>query len=386
LSVIKQTLCIFCKSPYKQDMSIAPLFNPRHVLLIGASHTPGKVGNIVAHNLAQQAEHLPCTFINPKGGVIAGIPCLKTLEDSMDAVDLAVIAVPPDQVLPLLPMLEKRGCTMLVCLTAGIEKTALLEACAQHHIRLIGPNCLGVQVPSIGLNASFAGEIALPGRVALVSQSGAVLTALSAWGRSHNIGFSHLLSLGDMADVDFADVLAYLSFDDRCDAIALYIEGIPAGLKFLHIAAALSQRKPILALKSGRFPAAAAAAKSHTGAMAGADPVYTAAFNKAGMMRAADYDAFCRGIQKLAANPQKIGKSALVLTNGGGFGVLRRMRWCRAAAALPRLARRQKACWINACLKHGQARTLWILSVMQMQRAIARLLKYCWHSQGLRMR
>ncbi|MFN8693333.1 MAG: acetate--CoA ligase family protein [Holosporales bacterium] len=321
-------------------MSLETLFAPRHVVLLGASSTAGRVGCIVARNLLGAAGRVRVSLVNPKGGMLDGVSFVPFLKDVESTVDLAIIAIPPQAVLAEIPNIAATGAKTVLCLTAGVDKPKLLEACKAHGLRLIGPNCLGVLVPGLGLNASFGNDMPPAGSVALISQSGAVLTAMAAWGKQNQVGFSHLLSLGDMADVDLADVLAYLAFAPECSSIALYIEGIHDGNRFVTTAEAVASHKPIIALKSGRFSASAAAAKSHTGAMAGVDAVYSAAFNKVGIQRADDFDHFrdcIHSMSRFSPLPDAARSKLLILTNGGGFGVLAADSVLEAGGSLAKL-------------------------------------------------
>ena len=198
----------------------------------------------------------------------------------------------------------------------------MLEAAKPFLLRLIGPNCLGVMVPGIGLNASFSHVNPVPGRLAFVAQSGAIVTAIVDWARARGIGFSHLVSLGDMADVDFGDMLDYLANDPETRAILLYMEAVTHARKFMSAARAAARMKPCIVVKAGRHAEGARAAASHTGALAGSDAVYEAAFQRAGMLRVLGLEDLFDAAELLATSETPKGPRLGILTNGGGMGVL----------------------------------------------------------------
>ncbi len=239
----------------------------------------------------------------------------------------------PRRVVPaVVASLGRAGTRAAVVLTAGLRRQQakdgrnleqlLCESADQHSGRILGPNCLGVLAPGAGLNASFAHARALPGRIAFVSQSGALCTAVLDWALARGIGFSCFLSLGNAIDVDFGDVLDYLSADPDTDAILLYIEAIDEARKFMSAARAAARNKPVLAIKSGRAAEGARAAASHTGALAGADDVYDAALARAGVLRVFQIDELFEAVETLARAEPISGDRLAILTNGGGPGVL----------------------------------------------------------------
>ncbi|MGE5268822.1 MAG: acetate--CoA ligase family protein, partial [Thiohalocapsa sp.] len=259
------------------------LFQPASIALIGASDRPGAVGTVVAQNLRHGGFHGELMFVNPHHDALDGVPVYPDVASLSHAPDLAVIATPPETVPPLIAELGARGTRAAVVITAGFgelgERGRALqqqacEAARPYLLRLIGPNCVGIIVPGIGLDASFAHLMPPPGDVAFVSQSGAIITAMLDWAAPRRIGFSHVVSLGDMADVDFGDMLDFLAADRHTRAILLYAEGITHGRKFMSAARAAARLKPVLVLKAGRSQAGARAASSHTGMLAGSDRVY----------------------------------------------------------------------------------------------------------------
>ena len=246
--------------------------------------------------------------------------------------ELAVICTPAQTVPGIIAALGERGTKAAIVLSAGLSaartadgKTvtaAMLDAARPFLLRVLGPNCVGLLVPGIGLNASFAHTSALPGKLAMVSQSGALTTAMLDWAKSRGIGFSHFVSLGESADVDFGDVIDYLGSDPETRAILLYIESITAARKFMSAARAAGRNKPVIAVKAGRVPAAAKAAASHTGALAGSDEVYDAALRRAGMLRVYTTEELFDAAETLARAKPLYGNRLAILTNGGGPGVM----------------------------------------------------------------
>jgi len=308
------------------------LFRPRSVAVVGASTRPHSVGGTVMRNLLHGDFPGPVMPVNPHHESVGGVLAYADVASLPVAPDLAVICTPPRTVPEVVAALGERGTRAAVVLTAGLQREhdesgrtlqqAMLEAARPHLLRILGPNCLGVLVPGRGLNASFAHTDSLPGRVALVHQSGALCTALLDWARSNGIGFSHFVSIGDGADVDFGDALDYLGGEPDAHAILLYIEAIRGARKFMSAARAAARNKPVLVIKAGRATEGAAAAATHTGALAGADEVYDAAIRRAGMLRVFDTDELLDAVETLARPPPRIGDRLAILTNGGGPGVI----------------------------------------------------------------
>ena len=301
------------------------MLKPRSVALVGASSRPGSVGLITARSLKRSGFSGPVWLVNPKYGSIDGQDCYPSLSALPTAPDLGVIATPPDTVPELIEQLASKGARAAVVITAGVRgevKRAMLEAARPHLVRIQGPNCLGLMLPGIGLNASFSHRPPLTGDLAFVSQSGALITAIIDWACGRNIGFSHVISLGDMADVDFGDVLDYLATDVQSRAILLYMESITNAPKFMSAARRAARSKPVIVVKTGRSAKGAQAALSHTGTLAGADDAYEAAFRRAGVLRVRELDELFSAAEILARHPGLAGERLAVLTNGGGAGVL----------------------------------------------------------------
>ena len=308
------------------------LFRPRSVALLGASDRPSSVGAVLARNLRAGGFAGRVMLVNPRHAAVDGEPCHPDVGSLPETPDLAVVATPPDTVPGLVAALGARGTKAAVVVTAGFGegaaargqglRQAMLDAARPHLLRIVGPNCLGVMVPGRGLNATFAHLGAQPGKLAFVTQSGAVLAGVLDWASARDIGFSHLVSVGDMADVDFGDLLDYLALDPATSAILLYVEAVTHARKFMSAARAAARLKPVIVLKAGRHGEGARAVASHTGSLAGADAVYEAAFRRAGMLRVRTLQELFGAVEILARSTPAAGDRLAVVTNGGGFGVL----------------------------------------------------------------
>jgi acetyltransferase len=301
------------------------LLAPKSVALIGASNKQDSVGLIIARNLLRGGFAGPVWLVNPKHREIEGHPCHPSIAALPAAPELAVVATPPQTVPGIVGELGSRGTRAAVVITAGVRddlQRAMLEAARPYCLRIQGPNCLGLMVPGLGLNAGFSHEAPLAGDLAFLSQSGALITAVIDWARGHRIGFSHVVSLGDMADADFGDLLDYLAGDPKSRAILLYMEAVTHARKFLSAARRAARAKPVIVVKAGREATGARAALSHTGALAGADAAYEAAFRRAGILRVRELQDLFGAAEILARNPRLAGERLAILTNGGGAGVL----------------------------------------------------------------
>ncbi|MFZ3034671.1 MAG: bifunctional acetate--CoA ligase family protein/GNAT family N-acetyltransferase [Parvibaculum sp.] len=310
------------------------LFAPKSVVLIGASKRVGSVGDVLLRNLTNSGFEGKVMAINPHAEAFGEVEAYRDVASLPEAPDLAVIATPPASIPDIITDLASRGTRAAVVITAGFGElgedgrrlqSLMLDAARPSLFRIVGPNCLGIMAPGVGLNASFAQLTPLKGNIAFVSQSGAVVTAMLDWATTRGIGFSHIVSLGGMADVDFGDMLDYLAHDPNTNSILLYVEQITNARKFMSAARQAARLKPVLVIKSGRHAEAAKAAASHTGALAGSDAVYQAAFQRAGMLRVDDIEDFFDAVETLSTHPERkslAGNRLTILTNGGGFGVL----------------------------------------------------------------
>ena len=307
------------------------LFEPRSVALIGASGEKGKIGHVIARNLLDAGFEGPVRFVNPQRDRILDQPVWPSVAELPEAPDLGVIATPPDTVPGIVDALGKAGARAAIVITAGFGELGeegrelqqrMLDAARPHLLRILGPNCLGAVVPGHGLNASFAHLRPELGKLAFVTQSGAVVTSVMDWAQGRGIGFSHLVSLGGAADVDFGDMLDYLANDRETSAILLYIEAIAHARKFMSAARAAARTKPVIVVKAGRYAASAKAAASHTGALAGSDDVYDAAFRRAGLLRVGELSELFGATEILSRVQRVAGERLCIVSNGGGVGVM----------------------------------------------------------------
>jgi len=311
--------------------NLESVFEAKSVALVGASKEPGSLGAVLAHNLFNFGFDGPIMPVNPRHSAVEGVLTYPDAAALPMVPDLAVIATPPKTVPGLIAAFAERGTKAAVVITAGFGehdadgptlRQEILDAAKPHTMRIVGPNCLGVMVPGIGLNASFAHRAPRKGQLAIVAQSGAVLASVLDWATTRGIGFSHFVSLGDMCDVDFGDMLDYLATEVEVRAVLLYIESVTHARKFMSAARAAARIKPVIVVKSGRHAAGARAAASHTGALAGLDAAYDAAFRRAGMLRVVETGELFDAVETLAMARPVHGDRLAILTNGGGFGVL----------------------------------------------------------------
>lgn len=308
------------------------LLSPRTVALVGATDREGTLGRVLTRNLLAGGFRGEVWPVNRRHDRVAGRRAWRDVRDLPAAPDLAVIAIPPPGIPDLIRELGRLGTRAAIVISAGFAELgtaqgrelqqAILDAARPYLLRVMGPNCLGLLVPGTGLNASFAHLQPRPGGLALVSQSGAILTSLLDWAESRHIGFSHLISVGNMADVDTGDLLDYLALDHKTSAILLYLESVHSVRKFFSAGRGAARAKPVIVVKSGRRPAGQQAAASHTAALAGADEVYDAAFRRAGMLRVDSLEELFDAAEVLSTTRTPRGRRAAILTNGGGAGVL----------------------------------------------------------------
>jgi len=300
------------------------LFSPRRVAVFGASDRPGSVGATVWNNLSvgYRGELMA---VNPRLERLGEHPSFHSVQALPEAPDLAVICTPAASVPGLIAELGAKGTRAAVVVTGGLtpaQKQAMLDAARPYTLRILGPNCIGMLVPHLGLNASFAHANAAPGPLAFVSQSSALVTAMLDWANSRQIGFSHFVALGEHADVDVGDLLDFLASDVRTRAILLYIESIEAPRKFMSAARAAARNKPVIVVKAGRFEPGQQAAASHTGALTGSDEVFDAALSRAGMLRVFALQHLFSAAELLARFRDNRSEKLIILSNGGGAGVM----------------------------------------------------------------
>ncbi|MBU2611187.1 MAG: acetate--CoA ligase family protein [Chloroflexi bacterium] len=314
------------------DNSLTPFFQPRGVVIVGASSSPIKLGYGVARNLVNSGYDGAIHFVSQKTGNLFGRPVYTSLAEVPDPVDLAVLIVPAPGVADALRDCAARGIHAAVIVSSGFREAgadgARLEAeCLQiaraHGIRLIGPNCIGLLDTHLPLDTTFLPPpMPQSGDVAFISQSGAICAAIIDWARGQGFGFSRLISLGNQADVNETDMLAAVAEDEHTRVLTLYLEGVSDGQRFIEEAARVARRKPVIALKVGRYASGQRAAASHTGALAGQDAAYAAAFEKAGIFRAGTSEEMFDWASALASCPLPRGRRMAVLTNAGGPGVI----------------------------------------------------------------
>ncbi len=308
------------------------IFAARSVAVIGASNRASSVGHTVLRNLLDGEFGGPVYPVNPKRQSIDHLPCFHSVRDLPQVVDLAVICTPAATVPGIVRECGEAGIYSLVILSAGFREVsaagkqleAQIQEVAQQYpgLRIVGPNCLGIIAPHLGLNASFASDSPIKGQIAFISQSGALCTAVLDWALQENVGFSHFVSVGNMLDVGVADLIDYFGGDPWTKSIILYVESISDARKFMSAARAFTRTKPIIAYKAGRFAESAQAAASHTGAMAGVDSVYEAAFARAGVVRVFDVEELFDCAELLASQKTPTGPQLAIVTNAGGPGVM----------------------------------------------------------------
>ncbi|MEM6561188.1 MAG: acetate--CoA ligase family protein, partial [Planctomycetota bacterium] len=308
------------------------LFEPTTVAVIGATERPGSVGQIVLSNLLEGPTLKGVFPVNPKRDKLLGAKAFKSIGDVPVVPDLAVVCTPAATVPDVVAQCAAKGIKGVIVLSAGFreigEAGMALDAQLEKVIRdagdmrVMGPNCLGAILPHLKLNVSFASGMPAPGQVAFISQSGALCTSVLDWAAERNIGFSHFVSMGNMMNVTFADMLDYVGTSAHTRSVILYIESIPDARAFVSAARAFSRTKPIIAYKAGRFAASAEAAASHTGALAGEDAVYDAAFRRAGIERVFEVDEMFACAELLGRQSTVPGERLTIVTNAGGPGVM----------------------------------------------------------------
>jgi len=303
------------------------LFRPKSVAVIGASSQAGKIGYTVLSNLIESKFSGPIYPINPSASEILGLKVYPSILEVPEQVDAAVVVVPAKFVPNVIDECGKKGVKGLIVITSGFSEVGerdlenqIVKMAHSYNMRILGPNIVGYLSNTDQLNASFAPFLPLQGKASLVSQSGALLIAIDASTYIRRIGFDKLISIGNMSDVDFADTVEWLNNDPTTACITLYIEGFKDGRRFIEVSR--NATKPIIALKAGVSAHGAAAAASHTGSLAGAAKVYGAAFQQAGVVEASDLDSLFNRTLTLSLQPPMKGDNLLVITNGGGVGVL----------------------------------------------------------------
>ena len=316
---------------WRQQQALASFFRPQNVAVIGATEATGSVGRTILRNLISSPFGGTVFPVNPKRPSVMGIKAYPSIAEVPAQVDLAVIVTPSSTVPGVIASCSAAGVPAALIISAGfkelgapgieLERQVLAEA-RKSGMRIIGPNCLGVMSPTTGLNATFARDMARVGNVAFVSQSGALLTAILDWSLREQVGFSGFVSTGSMLDVGWGDLIDYFGSDPRTKAILLYMESIGDARSFLSAAREVALSKPIIVIKAGRSEAAARAAASHTGALAGSDEVLDAAFRRSGVLRVNTIGELFNMAEILAKQPRPRGPGLTIVTNAGGPAVL----------------------------------------------------------------
>ena len=313
------------------DPSLAPFFSPQGVAIVGASHDPTKLGYGLSRNLVQSGYRGAIHFVNIHGGDLLGHPVYPHLAQVPDPVDLAVLLIPAPATPHVLRECAERGIRAVILAAGGFRETSLegaaleaqcLQIARQHGIRLVGPNCIGLLDTHLPIDTTFLSPPGpTPGDIAFISHSGAICAAVIDWARGQGFGLSRLVSLGNQADISETDVLAPVAADPHTRVLTLYLEGVRDGRRFIDQASLVSRSKPILALKVGRFASGQKAVASHTGALAGQESAYNAAFRRAGVIRVDTSEELFDWARALAWCPLPRGRRVAVLTNAGGPGV-----------------------------------------------------------------
>ncbi len=307
------------------------LFCPDSVAVIGASRSPGKVGHDVFANLVQGGFTGTIVAINPSAAEVLGHPCHKSLEDYGEKIDLCIIAVPQPLVEQAVHDAVAAGSGGIIIITAGFKEVGeegaelehrLAEFCKSKEVRLVGPNCLGLINTTSKLNASFAGKMPDEGNISIISQSGALCTAILDLAASRHLGLQTVVSIGNKADISEVDLLRAMAADEQTKVIVGYLEDISSGDEFVKAAEDASMQKPVVVLKSGTTAAGQKAAASHTGVLAGTDTAYGAAFMQAGIVRADTFEQLFDYATALAMQPLPQGNRVLIITNAGGPGTM----------------------------------------------------------------
>lgn len=307
------------------------MFNPKTVAVIGASIKNNSIGAAVINNLLR-AHFVGNVFpVNPKYEAINEILCFKSVKDIPNAIDLAVIVTPAPFVPKIVQQCGEKQIKNIIVISSGFSEAneegkqlelQIVKLAQQYNLHIIGPNCLGLMRPALGLNVTFDNLIPKPGSLALISQSGAICAAILDWAVKNDIGFSTILSTGNGADVDFGDIVDFLTHDPQTEAILLYIEGIHVPRSFVSSLRAASRVKPVIAIKAGRNTEGSRAVHSHTGAMIGDDDVFDEVLRRAGVIRVQTIDQLFAAARVLSCQRRAKGRRLTIVTNGGGAGVL----------------------------------------------------------------
>lgn len=312
-------------------LNLEKIFNPKSVAIIGASDTEGSVGYAIVKNFANSGYSGKVYYVNIRKSEILGVKTYPSVEQIPESVDLAMIATPAKTVPGVVEECGRAGVKGVIIVSAGFKETGaegkaleeqILCIAKKYGVRVIGPNCIGVIRPSVNLNATFVDKMPKPGKVAFLSQSGALGSAILDWAIHENIGFSNFVSVDSMIDVDFGDLIDFFGTDPKTKSILMYVEGITEARKFMSAARHFARTKPIIVVKSGRFSESAKAAASHTGSLSGEDAIYNAAFKRAGIVRVDEIADLFNAAEVLGTQPLPRGPRLAIITNAGGPGVM----------------------------------------------------------------
>jgi acetyltransferase len=312
-------------------LNLDKIFNPQSVAIIGASDSEGSVGYAIVKNFTQLGYTGKVYFVNVRKPEILGVKTYPSIDKIGEPIDLAMIATPAKIVPDIMDECGRAHVKGAIIVSAGFKETGpegkaledkIAEIAKKYNIRVIGPNCIGLIRPRNNLNATFLDKVPKAGKIAFISQSGALGSAILDWAISENIGFSNFVSVGSMLDVDFGDLIDFFGSDPKTKSILMYIEGITDARKFMSAARHFARTKPIIVVKSGKFSESAKAAASHTGSLSGQDDVYDAAFKRAGVVRVDEIADLFNAAEVLGTQPLPKGKRMAIITNAGGPGVM----------------------------------------------------------------
>jgi acetyltransferase len=312
-------------------LNLDKIFDPKSIVLVGASDEKSSVGYILMKNLIDLGYKGKVYPVNIRKNEILGLKAYNNVDKLPEIVDLAVIATPSKTVPDIVEQCGKAGIIGIIIISAGFKEVGtegkaleekILEVKKKYNLRIIGPNCLGIIRPNINLNATFIKKMPKPGKIAFISQSGAIGTAILDLATHENLGFSNFVSVGSMIDVDFGDLIDYFGTDPQTKSILMYIEGVTEAREFISAARHFSRTKPIIVVKAGKFGESAKAAASHTGSLTGEDNVYDAAFKRAGIVRVDEIVDLFNCAEVLRIQPLPKGPNLAIITNAGGPGIM----------------------------------------------------------------
>lgn len=305
------------------------LFSPKSIAIIGASRNPKKIGYELVYNIITGGYEGKLYLVNPEGAEVMGLKSYTSIKLVPDDVDLAVIAVPAVYVPDVLEECGEKGVKAVIVISSGFREVGnteleerVLSVVRKHRIRMLGPNVFGLFYAPSRMNATFGLSRVYPGHIAFVTQSGALGIAMMGWANLYKIGVSAVVSMGNKADLEEADVLEYFVQDEETKTVLMYIEGVRDGRRFMSSLKNITLKKPVVIIKSGRTEKGASAAASHTGSLAGSDRIYDAAFRQSGALRAMDFSQAFDWAKLMTMQPPPANDNCIIITNGGGVGVM----------------------------------------------------------------